>query len=347
MNIPFQSPRFCVWELTLACNMRCVHCGSYAGSHRVDELTPDEALSVADQLANLGCKRLTLSGGEPLLRKDWDAIAERLLRRGVRVGMISNGYLMEQNLSKFARLPPMDIVAMSIDGIKETHDRFRRIEGSFERIIESFKALKKMKVRTAAITSVSKWNIEELDKLHDILSSVGVYAWQIQTIFGAGRMKETPDLMPAPGDLEKIADFIIRKRKVSTMVVYPADGIGYFTELEEPMRGFTWQGCQAGLQVVGIEANGNIKGCLSLYPEALENNPFVEGNVRERPLREIWENPNNFSYNRHFDYRKIRGFCKKCPHAKECRCGCSAQAFFATGSVYQNPKCIYAERIGR
>jgi radical SAM protein with 4Fe4S-binding SPASM domain len=347
MHIPFTRPRFAVWELTLACNMRCLHCGSYAGGTRTSELTLDEALYVADQLADLGCERITLSGGELLLRHDWDLIAERLLLRGVKVGLISNGFMMKQNIDRIRRLPPLDVVAMSVDGVRETHDRFRRIEGSFERVIGAFHALHEIGVRTAAVTSVTAWNLKELDAMHDILASTGIHAWQLQLIFGGGRMKEHRELMPMPDDCEKVARFIIGKKDTSPMVVYPADGIGYHTELEEPMRGFSWPGCKAGLQAIGIEANGNVKGCLSLYPEAQENNPFVEGNVRDRSLREIWEDPDKFAYNRKFDFRKIRGICKSCPHHRTCRCGCTSQSFFSTGTIYENPYCMYAARAKR
>ena len=74
-------PRFCVWELTLACDMRCRHCGSFAGRPRERELDTEEALSVAQQLADMRCERLTLSGGEPTLRPDWDRIAQALTSR--------------------------------------------------------------------------------------------------------------------------------------------------------------------------------------------------------------------------------------------------------------------------
>ena len=65
------TPRACVWELTLAYNLRCKHCGSFAGSQRDDELSLEENLKIADQLAALGCRRVTLSGGEPTLNPDW------------------------------------------------------------------------------------------------------------------------------------------------------------------------------------------------------------------------------------------------------------------------------------
>jgi MoaA/NifB/PqqE/SkfB family radical SAM enzyme len=337
-------PIVCVWELTLACNMRCLHCGSYAGKVREGELTTAQALRVADELAQIGVQRLTLSGGELLLRDDWHIIASRLISQGVRVGLISNGFLMLRHIDRIAALGPLEVVALSVDGLKNTHDSFRRTEGSFDRIAEAYRELNKIGVRTAAVTAVSMLNIGELDELHDALAGFGVKAWQLQMLFGGGRMREHPDFIPGPSEIERIARFIIRKKKAGGPVnVFCADGIGYGTELDEPMRGAPWKGCQAGLWGIGIEANGNVKGCLSLYPEAHENNPFVEGNLLSESLREIWEKPGAFAYNRQFDYRRVKGYCRHCPHV-ECRCGCTAVSYFATGTTYENPYCMLRAR---
>lgn len=346
MNLVPDKPRYCVWEITLACNMRCLHCGSYAGYKRTDEMSLDQMLDVADQLADIGVQRLTISGGEPLLRKDWDRIAARLMDRGVRVGMISNGFKMLDNLPKIMELQRshrgFEVIAMSVDGLRDTHDAFRRVPGSFDRISAAYKELSQRKIYTAAITSVSTLNLGQLDELHDTLASLGVRAWQLQTLFGGGRMRERPDLMPGPEVVETLARFIARKRASrSPMQVFPADCIGYFTELEEAMRGFRWFGCQAGLTAIGVEANGNVKGCLSMCPELLEDNPFVEGNLHDEKLIDIWNKPGAFAYNRQFDPAKAQGFCRTCDHLSECRCGCSAQAHFATGTVYENPYCVH------
>jgi radical SAM protein with 4Fe4S-binding SPASM domain len=333
-------PRFCVWELTLACNMRCIHCGSYAGKTRSDELTLEEALRVADDLARLGNQRLTLSGGELLLRDDWHLIADRLIRRGVRVGIITNGFLLERHLDRIRKLR-LEVIGISIDGGRQTHDEIRRIPGSFDRVVSAFRDLKRMGFYTAAITSVCKMNLGELDEIHDILAPLGVRAWQIQTIFGGGRMREHRDLLPEPHDLSRIAAFIARKRRASSINVFPADCIGYYTPLEEQIRDQPWSGCYAGCLVVGIESNGNVKGCLSLAPELLENNPFVEGNVRRRSLADIWNDRDAFAYNRKFKTSLLRGFCRRCPHKKKCRGGCTAMAYYVTGSKYDNPYCIH------
>lgn len=350
-SVDLPGPKYCVWELTLACNMRCLHCGSYAGGTRGEEMSLEQLLDVADQLAEAGVRRLTLSGGEPLLRKGWEQIAERLIRKGVHVGMISNGYYMSENVPKLAELKKLDgpgsleIVAMSVDGLRDTHDSFRRVPGSFDRIAEAFGRLKAAGIKTAAITSVSTLNLPQLEEMYKALLEWRVDAWQLQTLFGGGRMREHPELMPGPAGVERTAEFIASKRRLKgPMLVFPADCVGYFSELEYEIRPNGWDGCQAGLISVGIEANGNVKGCLSLFPEARDSNPFVEGNLRENTFKEIWNKPGAFAYNREFRPSRAEGFCRSCLHLNRCRCGCSAQAYFASGSVYNNPFCILAHR---
>ena len=77
-HVDVLKPSYCVWELTLACNQRCGHCGSRAGTPRPDELNTEECLQVVQSLAKLGCEVITLSGGEPTLRSDWYAIAREI-----------------------------------------------------------------------------------------------------------------------------------------------------------------------------------------------------------------------------------------------------------------------------
>ncbi len=97
----------CVWELTLACCFSCRYCGSKAGHARENELTTEECLSVACQLADMGCRRVSLIGGEVFMRPDWPAIAQALTERKVKVSIITNGYLFGKDL--IAELKRIDI----------------------------------------------------------------------------------------------------------------------------------------------------------------------------------------------------------------------------------------------
>ena len=327
--------------------MRCLHCGSYAEGKRKEELTTEEALDLCDQLSDLGLNYITLSGGEPLLRSDWDLIAERFIKNRVRIAIITNGYFIKDNIEKLYRLRPhIEQIAVSIDGTRETHDYIRQTPGSFDRGMEGLALARKIGINTAAISSVSRWNLHELKKIQKELMKRKVRSWQVQTVFPGGRMTEHLLQIPEPEDIIPIAQFILReslkfKYKKVPIDTFCADDMGYCSSICKYLNS-KWKGCQAGLWSIGIESDGTIKGCLSLYPEKSdEKDPFAEGNIRDKSLREIWENEDGFSYNRNFDKRKVSGFCRKCEFLDQCRCGCSEMAYYASGSRYENPYCLH------
>ena len=111
-------PRYVVWELTLACNMRCEHCGSAAGKARTDELTRDQMLRVCDELGELECERVTLLGGEPLIHPHWFDVARRIKHNGYLANVITNGWtLHRESLCDRLAEAELSIVGISVDGL--------------------------------------------------------------------------------------------------------------------------------------------------------------------------------------------------------------------------------------
>ena len=106
-----------VWEITLRCNIHCLHCGSSADkTARDNELTTDEALDLIEQLADLGCKRVVLSGGEPFLRNDWAALSMRIRDLGMNVSYISNGFIINDDIIDLLKIIQPVGVSFSLDG---------------------------------------------------------------------------------------------------------------------------------------------------------------------------------------------------------------------------------------
>ena len=123
-----------VWEITLRCNSKCIHCGSRAGSARSDELNTEEALKLVKELHSCGYKGVALMGGEPLVRKDWFEIAKEVKKYKMDLSIVTNGLTVVENIQKLKNLD-VDCVSLSLDGGKpETHDYLRGIKGAFEKI---------------------------------------------------------------------------------------------------------------------------------------------------------------------------------------------------------------------
>ncbi|MCD7878464.1 MAG: radical SAM protein [Candidatus Gastranaerophilales bacterium] len=327
-----------VWEITLKCNICCLHCGSSADIHsRPKELTTDEALDLIEQLSDLGCKRVVLSGGEPFLRKDWAVLALRIRDLGMNVSFISNGYVVNDDIIDLLCLIDPAGVSFSLDGgCAQTHDYIRGKEGVFERCINALRKTSQRGLYSSAVTSVHKKNIGELPQILDLLIENGVKAWQIQTATPQGRMPK--DLALNEAEYYSLAEFIAENREKNKhfIRIMEADCIGYYSKLSPKLEMKQWKGCQAGLRAIGIESDGAIKGCLSLHGDK-----YIEGRIREKSLSEIWNSKENFKYNRRFSPDLLAGICKDCKWGAVCRGGCSEKAQTFTGTPWGSPFCLY------
>jgi radical SAM protein with 4Fe4S-binding SPASM domain len=342
-------PRLAVWELTLGCNMNCRHCGSRAGKRRDDELSLPEAQKLAGELADLHCRWVTLGGGEPLMREDWPEIARTLISRGVHVNMVTNGRAWSPQVTRTALDVGLESVAFSLDGLKETHEYIRRVPGLFEHVLDCMDQCRDQGLTVSAITMINRRVVPELDALHKLLADHGVARWQLQLGTPSGNMSDNPDLVLEPHDLltlmPKVASLC---GKIGKPKIFPGHNLGYFGEPEAALRDRGgaipfWVGCSAGCSVIGIESNGNIKGCLSLPSSMNGVDEFVEGNIRQTPLAEIWRRKGAFAYNRNFQVRQLNGFCRNCDYAEICRGGCTWAAFSKTGTRYDNVYCYWQQ----
>ncbi len=337
-------PRTCVMEITFRCNMRCLHCASDVNSNyeRGQELSFTEIQTILNDLASLGCEHLTLSGGEALLRKDWNSIAREAKTQGIDVSIISNGLVIDSAMADAIREAGVSHVAISIDGIESTHDYIRNMQGSFTGVLAATNHLAEKKVPVNFVTAVTKANLDELRAIEDIVVGLNGNRWLIQLGSPLGRLSRHLDLVVTPEDLPAVADFIVEAKRRNKIRISVGDNIGYYSTHEHEIRASPERngldfalGCSAGCLNVGIESNGNVKGCLSL-----QSNEFIEGNIRDESLITIWNKPGNFSYTREFSLDKLAGACKTCDYGELCRGGCTFMAFGTTGRLYSNPYCL-------
>jgi len=326
-----------VWETTLRCNLKCLHCGSSAGKPRTNELSTKEAIKLCNDLAELNSDEVCLMGGEPLIRKDWHIIAKQIRDLNMKLLIISNGYNINQDIiSKLVKLEPHS-VSTSLDGsTAKTHDYIRGVNGSFDKVMEYISLSKKADLPTTVITTVSKLNFKELPEIRDFLLNKQI-AWQIQVATPEGRFKGEYAL--SKEEYYSVALFIASMKKKYTSKEMPVAGahcFGYHSKYL-PWLGLYpgWNGCQAGISILSIKSNGDIIGCLSI-PDLK-----VEGNIRERSIIDIWNDPNSFSYNRKFNVKDLGENCKECKFGKTCKGGCNGMSVGYTGKLHNHPYCLY------
>jgi radical SAM protein with 4Fe4S-binding SPASM domain len=325
------------WELTLRCNLKCFHCEFSAGNALPDELTTKESLDLVDQLKNVNCKKIILMGGEPFLRSDWDIISKKIKDVGIKLAFISNGYLdSKRTFNKLENLNP-EFIGVSIDGgTAKTHDKIRGVEGSFSRALNFIDRCIKLEIPVIVITSIHKLNFEELPILRDLLFNKDV-SWTIQVTDIAGRFPK--EYLIDENEFYSIGKFIFetqKKHPMGSKFINGAHDIGYNSKYFPNLTSFpNWIGCQAGISLIGIESNGRIKGCSALTSE------FVEVNVRDRSIADIWNDPESFPYNRCFKKEDLNGFCKSCEYGKTCKGGCTMTSYMSTGNLHGDPFCFH------
>lgn len=332
-DFPFQL-KSAVWEITLACCFRCAYCGSRGGKARENELSTGECLDVARQLADLGCRRVSLIGGEVFVRPDWSQIACTLTSRGIKVCIITNGFRLTQPIIGELKRIGIESVAVSVDGVREIHDAYRQ-KGSYDRALQTLKELAAADIPVSVITSLRSDNAPLLPELYRELKKLPLFAWQIQACSPMGNAND--NAVKVAFSARDVLSFVAETARIAPFTVGVADNIGYYTPDEGSLRGAPnayFEGCSAGLTTIGIDSAGNVRGCESMYDER-----FIEGNLRERSLAEIWTDPNAFAYNRRFTTELLSGACKTCPHGDICAGGCRSYNYFTTGKLYENCLC--------
>jgi len=342
-NVDKYQLKTAVWEITMQCNMKCIHCGTGSTlEKRGEELNTDEALKLIQDLVSINCEKVTLAGGEPFVRKDWPLLAESVLKNKMKCAMISNGLLIDKKVvAKLLELQKLGtiFIAVSIDGLAEIHNKIRNHPKAFSGITKALNLLSEANFPVSILTQVNNINFDELPKIQDfIFSYKNIYAWQIQVASPWGRAKEQKDLIISPNKYLKLVNYIAEQKQIHGKRVVAPDDIGFYGAFEEILRGhhLAWQGCHAGKRVVGIRSNGDITGCLSLMEDR-----FIEGNIRETSFPDIWNNPNSFAYNRQFDPSLLEGQCKTCKYGERCKGGCKNTALSLSGSFYKNDYCVH------
>lgn len=332
-------------ELTRKCNLKCVHCGSTSGNPLPDELDTETFEGLFRDLKTLGCREICLLGGEPFVRPDWFDIAKYINVNGMAVLFITNGYnFSTQILNKLKKLDSVARIGVSLDSAHpEEHDMIRGRKGSFDRAWQAAQMLRDAGFETGIITTLSKFNIIRFGDLKDKLHKQQL-TWQIQIASPHGERFDRSHML-------SLAEFYETGRTISywrntipiaDLPVCGSHDIGYFsTQFSNYSELPDWHGCGAGLYTLGIMSDGGVKGCLC------QNDDFVEGNIREQSIIDIWRDADRFARNRKFHAGLLEGDCKDCPHGTECRAGCSNLSYNLTGSTYNNPYCLYGiERRG-
>lgn len=341
-------PVHVVWELTLACNLRCSHCGSRAGRPRRDELTLAEIRAVIAALAALGTREISLIGGEAYLRRDWLEIIAAVADAGIKCGLQTGGRALTREKIEAAVAAGLDSAGVSVDGTEEVHDRLRGVPGSFRQALTAISEFARAGIVPGVNTQINRMSAPVLEQTFDHIFASGARLWQVQLTVPAGNAAEQPDLILQPWQIPDVYDtlaMLFEKGRRAGFRLFAGNNVGYFGPHEHLWRTMTdepayWDGCGAAETGMAIEADGAVKGCPSLH-----KGEYGGGNVRDAPLSEIWAAMHNSV--RPMVKRPAWGFCKSCYYSSVCKSGCTWTAGALLGVPGNNPLCDHRARTLR
>jgi radical SAM protein with 4Fe4S-binding SPASM domain len=309
------------WNVTLKCNLKCAHCYiNAAETELADELSTDAAKMLIHQITEVSRPLLILSGGEPLLREDIYEIIRYGADRGLRMGMGSNGMLIDDEVTRRLEDSGMETVAISLDSsIPERHDMFRGVKGCWEHAVDAIKALKKSRIQVQVNSTVTPQNYDEVDDIMALAEELGVENFHLFFLVPTGRGTDIADITPRM--YEDMITSTLAKIPKYKLNVKPSCAPQFMRVAKEQGVDMSrWvRGCMAGLYYCRIYPSGEVTPCPYL--------PLNLGNIRERSFKDIWFNSEVFKALRDFD--KLEGKCGLCKHREVCG-GCRARAYGVT-----------------
>ena len=350
-----------IWNLIRRCNLTCKHCYSISADKDFPgELSTAEIYGVMDDLKRFRVPVLILSGGEPLLRPDIFDIASRAKGLGFYVGLSSNGTLIdESNIRRIAETD-FNYVGISLDGIRETHDKFRRMQGAFEKSLHGIRLCRDLGLKIGVRFTMTQDNAHDLPGLLKLVEDEGIDRFYFSHLNYAGRgnknRKDDAHHQMTRQAMDLLFDTCREYQqrglnKEFTTGNNDADGVYFLHWVEKRFpdqaahvraKLAQWGGNSSGVNVANIDNLGNV------HPDTMWWHHTL-GNVRERPFSEIWMDTSDpIMAGLKSKPRKVGGRCGVCVHFDICDGNTRVRAQQLTGDPWaEDPGCYLTdEEIG-
>lgn len=346
-----------IWNLIRRCNLTCKHC--YSISADIDfkgELSTDEVCTVMDDLKAFGVPVLILSGGEPLLRPDIFELSRRAKDMGFYVGLSSNGTLIDaDNINDIAAVG-YDYVGISIDGIKQTHDLFRRKQGAFDASMDGIRLCREHGIKVGLRFTLTEDNAVELPDILQLMQAEDINKFYLSHLNYAGRGNRNRDSDVQLGITRQAMELLFetalehaRDGSDLEIVTGNNDADGAFL-LQWVMQRFPdradhiaaklrqWGGNSSGVNIANIDNLGDV------HPDTFWWH-YGLGNVRDRPFSEIWVDTSDpIMKGLKASPRRIKGRCGECRYFDICGGNTRVRALQLTGDPWaEDPACYLTE----
>ncbi len=332
--------------MTRACNLACVHCRAGACPDAdPDELSSQEGRALIDGIAAIGKPILIMTGGEPLLRKDFFDLAGYAINSGLRAVLATNGVLVTHEIAKEIERTGIARVSVSLDGPKpEEHDAFRKVPGAFMGSLAGIDNLRSAGVSVQINTTLTRRNRNRLAKLMELAEEIGADAFHVFLLVPTGRARDMAGEEMDRDEYEETLTEFYHLARTSRLETKATCAPQYYRilrqqantegiEVTENTFGLNarTRGCLGGISFVFVSHKGDLQPCGYFDVRA--------GSLREARFGEIWKNSALFKDLRNFSL--LEGKCSKCNYLRFCG-GCRARAFELTGRyTAEEPYCAY------
>ncbi len=350
-----------VWNVGQRCNLKCVHC--YSQSKDIEypnELNTKEAKAMLDGLAEYGAPVILFSGGEPLMREDLMELITYARDKGLRAVISTNGTLITEEKAEELKKFGLSYVGISLDGLKETNDKFRGIEGAFDDALQGIRNCLKLGIKVGLRFTINKRNAQDIPGIFELIEKEKIPRVCFYHLVYSGRGSRLMEEDLSHEETRNVVDLIIDKtkeahdrgNKIEVLTVdNHADGPYIYLRLlkEDPKR---------AAEVLELlkwnEGNSSGKGlaCVS-WDGAVHADQFWRqytfGNVCERKFSEIWEDTSNPLMAKLKDKKHhVTGRCSKCKWLDICGGNFRARAEAYYGDMWEpDPACYLTdEEIG-
>ncbi|WP_297963510.1 putative heme d1 biosynthesis radical SAM protein NirJ1 [uncultured Anaerovibrio sp.] len=351
-----------VWNSTKTCNLKCRHCYMSSDNKKYqNELTTEEAKSFIDDLADFRVPVLLFSGGEPLIRPDFFELAEYAQKKGVRPTLSTNGTLITREVAQRIKDIGVGYVGISLDGLKDVNDKFRGVDGAYEKAMQGIQNCVAVGQRVGLRFTINHHNIQELDNIFDFIERENINRVCFYHLVYSGRGNAMMDEDVTPEESRGAMDIIIRRtrdfeerglEKEILTVDNHCDGVYMYLkalaagddQLAAQIKEFISMngGNRSGIAFGEVDPFGYV------HPDQFTQH-HTFGNVRDRKFSEIWTDTGHPIMAGLKDRKPLlKGRCSRCKFLDNCNGNFRTRAEARTGDFWESDPACYLtdEEIG-
>ncbi|MBN1833352.1 MAG: 12,18-didecarboxysiroheme deacetylase [Deltaproteobacteria bacterium] len=347
-----------VWNMTRACNLKCIHCYAHAVERSKErELTTEEAQTMIDDLSEFGAPVILFSGGEPLMRRDLVTLAHYAVDKGMRAVISTNGTLITKEKARELKDVGLSYVGVSLDGMEEVNDHFRGKKGAFKEAVLGIRNCQDAGLKVGLRFTINRLNVDEVPRIFDLIEETDIPRACFYHLVYAGRGSDLVAEDLSHESTRSVVDLIMDRTKdmydrgISKEILTVdnhSDGPYLYLRMKRENNPRAKEVLEL-LKMNEGNSSGRGIGCIS-WDGSVHADQFWRyhsfGNILERPFSQIWTDLSDPLMARLKEKKKyVKGRCAACRWLDVCAGNFRVRAEAVTGDLWApDPACYLSDR---